>query len=279
MRLDNHRRPWLPLFFMIIVGLVIQACYELSGWGWDKGIIREIGGAILITGLLGLTIDTWLKSEIAKDVFRAALGYVLPPEFRNEVAQIINYRFLSERHFIRVSISRNETGILRDDEVVRCNIQVERKVKNITGQVQDIFASAVARDWGFAEGESQINICEIEFNEIVEKFNPGDSEQYTKYGDGKEARTKSIKIPPGASVNIFLDYFEFKRANDIALIAFLSPTVGPEMEIVIPDEFEYTYDFGAIGHKSDSRRFSKRHSLVGTYFPGQIMSVRWWPKR
>jgi hypothetical protein len=50
--------------------------YELE---WDHGVATELGVALIVAAILGFTIDGFLKTALAKDVFEATLGYILRP--------------------------------------------------------------------------------------------------------------------------------------------------------------------------------------------------------
>jgi len=76
---------------MLVFGAAMIIVPPVLEWQWDRGIIRDFGIAVSITAMLGFTIDRWLKTQIARDVFEAALGYILPHEFREEVARIAGF--------------------------------------------------------------------------------------------------------------------------------------------------------------------------------------------
>jgi len=40
-------------------------------------LFKKIGDALLIAAFLGMTIDIWMKKQIAEDVFEASIGYLI----------------------------------------------------------------------------------------------------------------------------------------------------------------------------------------------------------
>src|SRR5258707_13827956 len=54
--------------------------------------------ALTISGVLGLIIEYTLHQQIAKDVFEAAIGYLLPEELRDELRWVAGQPFLCEKH-------------------------------------------------------------------------------------------------------------------------------------------------------------------------------------
>jgi hypothetical protein len=79
----------LVLLGFLIVGAILIFVPHFSEWKSDYGIVPEIGVALVISAILGFTIDRWLKAELRTDAFLAAIGHILAPEFREEVSRII----------------------------------------------------------------------------------------------------------------------------------------------------------------------------------------------
>src|SRR5262249_48622501 len=124
---------------------------------WDYGVIHELGIALIVAAVLGFTIDFTLKTAIARDVFEATLGYILRPEFRNEVSRITGYTFLCERHVLVVEIK------LLGNHVVEVMSTMERKLMNITSYPEKRRNSIHIDDWGFDNGPSEILECNATF--------------------------------------------------------------------------------------------------------------------
>ena len=79
-------------------------------------------------------MDTFLKRELARDVFAAAFRYVLPDELKEEVHRIINYKFLCIDSLSVITI----TALPND--LVRVGIRHERTFRNITDHTEPFFA-------------------------------------------------------------------------------------------------------------------------------------------
>jgi hypothetical protein len=250
------------LFFgaaMIIVPAVLR-------WQWDQGIIRDLGTAVSIAALLALTIDRWLKTQIAQDVFQAALGYVLPTEFREEVASVARFKFLCERHVAKIYIEDVGNGS------VLLTHTVERTLRNISNGTEKTRAFIVIDEWGFSE-PSHIYECRLEFHR----------HSYPRSSLEKTAATITaasdyVDVPPGHTVTTAVKTSEMKRNNDDMSFAYLAPTRKPEMEVHVPDHLDYTVDFGRAEYPVEKEQYGHRYIMQGTYFPVQHMRVRWWPR-
>lgn len=65
---------WLWLAALGVFGIAILIVTNtVSIWPGLFSIVRDVGIATLSASILGLTIDRWLKSDIAKDVFNATI--------------------------------------------------------------------------------------------------------------------------------------------------------------------------------------------------------------
>ena len=115
MKFWGNAPPWVPLGIMLLVGAAMIIGPAVAGWQWDRGVIRNLGTAVFIAAMLGLTIDRWLKTQIARDVFQAALGYFLPQEFREEVANVARFKFLCERHVAKLHIKDIGDGSVHNE--------------------------------------------------------------------------------------------------------------------------------------------------------------------
>lgn len=240
----------------------------LLPWRWVDQIVHDLGIAVIVASLLGFSIDRWLKAEIVEDVFRAALGYILPQEFKEEVRRITSFKFLCEKHCLHAKIE------ILDGDKVRLTTMVERTLRNITSNVEAVRGFYSVDEWGFSEGPSQILECQLELDggETISKFEvTSDREKVT-------ARTSEVLLRPGQSAKVSYKSVEIKRINDEASFNFRAPTKNPEIEITLPDSLECSYGFPGPDDRIHKTKFMRRYTLQGMYFPYQRMTVRWWPK-
>ncbi len=259
---------WLAAMGVIGLALIVVPDYTAQWHESDFGITHDIGIAILSASILGFTIDRWLKAEIVTDVFEAAMGHVLPKEYLHEIQRILTNKFICEKHQMIVEISD------RGNDTVKITNSVERTSRNISAFPESIPALVHLDEWGFDE-QSTILDCEItaqgrqpeKFNCVIR--NPDMS---------ITAETAKVQVNPGETATVKLKWSEIRRANDEVSWIFLAPTLRPEIEVRLPMTFDYRCRFGTPSEKQDSSTIVNRHQLIGTYFPGQRMKVRWWPK-
>ncbi len=63
-----------------------------------SSLVDGLGEAIVIAGILGLTIDHVFRQELARDAFKASIGYILPDELKGEMEWIYQSHILCVEH-------------------------------------------------------------------------------------------------------------------------------------------------------------------------------------
>ena len=266
MRIWGNVPPGVILSVMLVFGAAMIIVPPVLEWQWDRGIIRDFGIAVSITAMLGFTIDRWLKTQIARDVFEAALGYILPQEFREEVARIAGFKFLCERHVAKFQIED------KGGSEVRLTYTIERRLINISNGTEKTRAYVTMDEWGFPE-KTQIHECRLIFHD-----HSYPSARPTRTVATITAQSEYVEVPPGQSVLTVSKSTEIRRDNDDWTCAYLSPTRNPEIEVTVPDHIEYGVEFGRAEYPVERERYGHRYIMQGTYFPTQHMRLRWWPK-
>jgi hypothetical protein len=268
MRLWGSLPPWAILSLFALAGFGLIIVPAVLAWTWDVGIIHEVGIALLAAAILGFTIDRWMKAEIRTDTFKAALGHVMRPEFRTEVARIIGYKLICERHFLFIEIEKV------DDDTVRITSAVERTIRNTSAHAEKIKNYLHIDEWGFAAGKSQIIECTLTLDGKPIPSNKTVADDYTVL-----ATTDEHDFRPSAVAEIHSKWIEYRRINDDNVYHFTTATVDPEIQVKLPAELNCVIGFGTPEQNIYQTRYLIKRRLTGIYFPHQTMSVRWWPKK
>lgn len=256
----------LTLLGFLVLGLGLVFVPHYWKWTWDFGITSEIGVAFLVASILGFTIDRWLKADIAADVFKAAIGHVLPEEFRPEVARIIGYKMICERHALFVEITK------AGNESVKVQTSLERTIRNRSAYSEKIANFIHIDEWGRTVGKSKILECALEINgEIFEGTKQPNEKKRIKM------QTEETTLQPGHVAKLRSKWVEYKSLNDSIYYHFSNPTINPEIEVGESEEFECSINFGTAEQHVEKFHFKNKRQLLGTYFPHQHMSVRWLP--
>jgi len=235
---------------------------------WQE-IVRDLGIAFLSASVLGITIHGWLESTVVRDVFRAAIGHVLPPELRDEVHWISSFKCIITRCVCDVSIE--DIG----DGIVKLTQEVDTEMKNITTKSQIVKRLFTKDEWGTCM-ESQI---------LDYEYKIGDRETVKFSGAPERRKDKTVQIhmdnvslPAGEIIRTFARGVEYRRNNDRFFDEWIYPVVRPELNIrSIPESIEYFAEFSHDPPISVIQN-GRRHILEGTLMPHQKMGLRWFPK-
>ncbi|HXC27609.1 MAG TPA: hypothetical protein VNV38_06610 [Stellaceae bacterium] len=246
------------------MALIVPSVTNLAA---DHGVVEAIGTAFLVAAILGFTIDRWMKAEIASDVFRSTLGYILPPEFQGEIAKIVSFKFIGDEHEMWYDIEQITS------DTISCRVRCERTLRNITNVSQKQNASIHIDDWGF-DNKSAIHRCEIHDSDgrLLENMigveARSDSTLY--------AETREVSVEPGSTIRVVTDFVEIRRVNDQIVTVFLAPSKNPRVHLNCKN-FQFVLDFGVLEQKTGMSAVSTTHTLHGIYFPPAPIRLRWWP--
>jgi hypothetical protein len=260
---------WLILGSMTAIGAAGSLWHEDIPWSWAAHLARELCPPLFIAGILGLTVDTFLKREFARDVFVAAFRYILPDELKEEVHRIISYKFLCIDSTTIVSISP------LPHELVRVEIRHERTFKNITGHTEPFAGTFAIDEWGFPQN-SEILECRVESEDT--NTDAGENPDYAGKKDAIGKKTKSVNVKSGNIIKSISKGFEIHRNNGELHMQFSYPTVRPKVRVETPPGLIHSCTFGIPNEKVIRSSISQEYTLDGTHFPGQHTRVRWWPE-
>jgi len=117
-------RYWVACLGLIIVG--VTATIWGGPWEATRPIFKELGPGIFTAGILASLVEPFFRKEFARDAFLAAFRYVLPEEFREEVAKIIRFEFVAEKQLWTVKIDK----IDNDNDTVIVTTSFDKTIKN-----------------------------------------------------------------------------------------------------------------------------------------------------
>jgi hypothetical protein len=259
---------WLILAAMTIVGAAGSVYYGSIPEPWFSHIVEALCPPIFTAGILGLTVDAFLKRELARDVFVAAFRYILPEELKEEVRRIIGYTFLCTESTSVVSITEAQHNLLK------VQISHERILRNITAHSEPISARFSIDEWGFDE-HSQIEECYLESDGAIKVAT--DNPDFVGKVDAIAKRSDMVSVKPGLSVRVVYRGYEIHRKNSEIHMEFSNPTTNPTVRVETPQGISHSCTFGIPGEKIIQSAIAKQYKLEGTQFPGQHTRIRWWP--
>lgn len=229
-------------------------------------LAKDVGIAFVVAGVLGVSVDQFLRRQLAEDAFKASIGYLLPDELKGEMEWIYSTHILCVEH--------NQTCELRkiDDDTCVIHVYILRKFRNISSSNESLPIVGYADEWFQSGGESRI----ISFGYTKLDTQNEITERIKKEGcviGGQEPR---VSLAPSEEITVWFESEEIKHSNDEQYWVFGCPTLNPT---VIVRAFEGTSIIVNFGYRSSAEQLGVgTHRLSGTLLAGQGIKIRWWDR-
>jgi hypothetical protein len=94
----------------------------------DRSVASSIGSSLISSVIASIAIGWFFQQRLAKDVFEATLGYLLPEELKPELAWIVDQKILCKESLQEFNIK------LREQETVMLAVKMHRRYKNFSRQ-------------------------------------------------------------------------------------------------------------------------------------------------
>jgi hypothetical protein len=159
------------------------------------------------------------------------------------------------------------------NSIVKVTVELSRKNENISSEPQRICAAIGIDEWGIAGYKSSVERCAIETpaGKIIDATKVEEDSHHISW------RSREITIDPGKKARTFSRSIEYRKINDLYVLALRHPTKDPEVEIEAPDSLIVVVGISQRG-EFDREPLFGRKTFRCTLLPSQFLSFRWWPK-
>lgn len=259
---------WVLIAAAGVLGLGLIIIPEIHAGDIQAGeLVQHLGTALLIAAILGVTIDYWFKHQIAKDVFEAAVGYLLPEELREEMRYIYAHSLFCERHIQRLQITT------LDDERVVLAVTTERLFINTKNKAETMSLSLRFDEWHESRRSRLVEYC-YKHNDSDEVCVDVASAKPVETGIELVIPTQ-IVLKHGDRLRVRHTYEEIKRRNGSHVTTFRYPTKTPRVEVQTCEGLKYEVGFS---NRPNAERdvYPGVATLSGVLLPHQYIEVRWW---
>lgn len=259
---------WVLLLVLMLIGvglLVLASAVELPRPLTD--LVPGAGTALLIGGILGVSVDRWLKQRLLRDAFKSLFGYVLPEQLRGELDWVYTREVLVERSDLVLTITPIE-----DSDLLNVCVEWHRDVRNITSRTVKWLPKLSLDEW-FHEGHQ---------TQVIALTATQDGQTYK---DSKDATDKpfivrstldELSLKPDETVTFLAEGEETRHRSDAWFLTVQAATVHPRVTIHAPEQVAWYATFG--NRQAVSEIGPVTRELTGTLLPGQVIQIRWWPR-
>lgn len=260
-------------FFLLAIHYAID--FDTCGWFFkilDELVLLELSRAVIIAALVGLVIDWNFSRKLAKDVFEAAVGHIMPPELRPELTWIAGHSLvcIESRHHYTFRRGKSPDAVIVECEWYRvfknvgssrCSIPLKL---GIDKETTEDFPSRIVKIGYLEDGENVEwqYLSEAELARVLEE-----QEWVVTH------RMKTINLARDGQIKTKWKFEIQKNIDDNEYISFAYPTRGISVTVDPCPDMAVNVSFGHRGKVEQP--LSNTYSLDKTLLPGQYIRVRW----
>jgi hypothetical protein len=247
-------------------GILIGLCLIVSGSLLlifvRAGILRDFGTALLISGILTVTVDPYIKGktqrETALDIFHHMLGYSLPEQIQDRLKHIVETtEWYRKGATMRCVVSEAGDFLVWD-------VELEYEIVNATAHTLGFRPTL-----GFERPERPVLKKVICFDDpeygkdLALRSIPGEPETLTFRGEPLATASQgSRRLKYEFSV-------QYPTASGLFYHHFKYPTIGFALTIKSPETLTVTADGAELESPGEWRYVSR------LFMPGEFIQVRW----
>jgi hypothetical protein len=232
-----------------------------------RELVPSVGASLLIGGILGASVDRWLKARLLRDAFKSLFGYVLPEQLRTELDWVYTRELLCDRSDLTLRLIP-----IRDSDLITVGIEWHRDLRNITSHTVSWRPTFSLDEWFHDGHPSRITslVATLDGNADgeVESGSPDPFSVETKL-------KRELLLKPDESLTVVSEAEETRHVSDAWFLNLMVATANPRVTVHAPDSMAWCAMFG---NRQPVREIGPvTRELPGTLLPGQVIQIRWWP--
>lgn len=271
---------------------------EMESW-WQRNEISLVGGIALMLGLFGLlmthfnsefmgdwrrvadgiavgfatagvlaiTVDRLLGQRALTNVFKYAVGHILPAELVPSMRWIYNQRIICVKHWQLCELTENPA----DSETLVMQVTMRRTYENVGSAESRKFGVGIDEwfqggkdstilEYGYSIGGVDHGISDLIWDEYRLRVKPQD-----------------VTLPAGEHLQEWCTYEQMVRPHDALYMFHGIATVKPEVIVRAPEGITIRPRFHTGQGDSDLKpQGAGQYEYPGTLLPMQAIVIRWW---
>jgi hypothetical protein len=256
------------LLLLVVVGVFGVDVFGPKGI-WPSQFAEHLAMAVAVSGVLGLTIEFTLHREFARNVFKAAIGYLLPDELKAELKWIYGLPVLCERHVQTVKLE-----LIPTTELLKLKVTLVRVFRNVSDAGFEFPISLGIEEWFHKDHPSRIlGVNYVKGGSSVDFDLPA---KIRKSQSGISIEPEIVRLGAGERITVSMEFEETKHANDFTFSGFGFPTISPCVIVDAPQEVAVTVRFD---HRDKASQLTNKRAQVwqleGVLLPHQDIRIHW----
>jgi hypothetical protein len=235
------------------------------------GVLDEIGKALIVAAVLGWAVDLALKQDLVRDAVEAALGYLLPPQLRNEMEWVYGQNLMAEQTFNIVLEHQPEK------HTVIVHATYDRIIRNLSRETVKVRIAGGTDEW-YRDSPATIHTAEYRYLrdgkyqptvKLAVKRAPG------SIGYGSEEK---IDLRPDEMIHLTVAYDLPCPDNGMESLTYRYPIENPVVQVRVPNTLRAHINIRHRGHSYPYKDWETGYisaRLDGTLLPHQDIYVLW----
>jgi hypothetical protein len=263
--LEKYQVPAL-LLLLVLLGAFGVGLFDPRG-RWPIVFLEHISMAFAVAGVLGLVIELTLQRDLAKNAFKAAIGYLLPEQLRGELEWIYNQSILCSEMESTINIEHRQ-----QEGLALIKMRVHRTLWNVSNSTAEVNVSGGMDEWFFEGHPSKCIEAGYKLHEdgVRKPLECADSD------DGIGWKAPTVRLPPNKKLDFWVEIEECRRENDLLVLTYRYPIENPRITILCPDTLVPTVTFD---HRSkydpQTQTARNTYQLRAMLLPHQDIRVKW----
>ncbi len=257
----RQQRVHLSLLCLFLAGLFLLQV--------DLPFNEHIGIAFIIAAILGITVDIYLKQNLANDAVSAALGYLLPDELKDELRWIYDQKFLATQTF-NVRLEH-----IPEKKIVVMHGSVVRKIKNISNEKANVVFSGGAEEWFHPHATSEITKCGYTVADETTLVTPIRTESGITY----KGPDGGIPVERDKTLEWFFSYSTVLSENGMEALVHRYPIVDAQVIVEAPTSLLVHVNYSNRGKYEKEQPLETgfiSRPLKGILLPHQDIRIYWY---
>ncbi|HZO26702.1 MAG TPA: hypothetical protein VFH48_12020 [Chloroflexota bacterium] len=229
-------------------------------------MVEYVAHGLVVAAILGIVVDHFLKQKLQEEVFKATLGYLLPPALRSAMEWMYSQQVICT--YCRVNVTLRP---LDDQSAVWVDVEITRRLQNASGN-----DAAVPM---YFEIDNDV---EVEIRRFTARLRSD-----TRW-ESKELRTdftvrkelEPYRMSPREIITTEVDWSAKRPVNGDHSEVWLRATVDPVVTITAPEDFIVKVDASTTHGDMTCRPTGPGQTEWsmpegGVLLPGQALVVKW----
>jgi len=267
-------RLWKEVGFFVLCWVLVAAGVTVL-WkyphDWPQHELAiSVSHALVVAGILGLTVDRFVKyrllKEVATDVSKYLIGYELPKEVQDRIHDIMATAIVRFNYEQRYRLFEDNDG------EIKAEVQLSYDVENWSGTPRSYTpelyfdkherATIVEVGCHTTDGKAQFFLT----GEALRPFIREDTDSLRASGDHVAIQPRST----GVRYRVFQKYF-LKPSVPLDITAFGKPTIGVTVIVDHPE----TLRCRLVAMAPTTVHIGNRWELRQLFMPGEHITLKW----